>query len=46
MITLGVPGCGDAFIESCVCFLDPDCCDTEWDGFCVQDVNDFGCGSC
>jgi hypothetical protein len=41
------PGCAaDPAIEDCVCFLDPYCCDTEWDDYCVAEVDDFGCGTC
>ena len=40
------PGCGDAEVESCVCAQDDYCCDAEWDSLCVDEVEDFACGSC
>jgi hypothetical protein len=40
------PGCGDATIQACVCMQDSYCCDTAWDGVCVDEVGSFGCGSC
>jgi hypothetical protein len=40
------PGCADATIEACVCMQDSYCCDTAWDGLCVDEVGSFGCGSC
>jgi hypothetical protein len=40
------PGCADAAIEACVCMQDAYCCDTAWDGLCVDQVGTFGCGSC
>ncbi|MCX4243568.1 hypothetical protein [Paraliomyxa miuraensis] len=42
----GSPGCDDAAIEACVCGQDAYCCDTEWDGVCVNEVDSFGCGTC
>jgi hypothetical protein len=39
-------GCTDPVIEACVCAQDPYCCDGEWDGDCVLEVETFGCGSC
>ena len=30
------PGCGDVLVESCVCELDPYCCDEAWDEACVN----------
>jgi hypothetical protein len=38
----GVPGCGNAAIEACVCAFDLFCCDTEWDQLCADAVP--GCG--
>ncbi|MFH1417764.1 MAG: hypothetical protein ABII12_05685 [Planctomycetota bacterium] len=43
---VGGPGCDDPVIESCVCALDPYCCDSAWDEFCVSEVDSFGCGNC
>lgn len=40
------PGCEDAAIEACVCALDSFCCNTDWDGVCVDNVDDFGCATC
>jgi len=40
------PGCDDPVVEQCVCDLDPFCCNHLWDGFCVQEVESRGCGSC
>jgi len=40
------PGCDSPSIESCVCLIDPYCCDTEWDRVCVDEVTSEGCGLC
>jgi hypothetical protein len=40
------PGCDDAQIQECVCAQDSYCCSTKWDKWCVQEVEDYGCGSC
>ena len=40
------PGCSDSTIESCVCAIDPYCCNTNWDGICAMEVEIYGCGSC
>jgi hypothetical protein len=32
------PGCGDAMVEACVCAFDPFCCNTQWDGICVDEA--------
>ena len=32
----GAPGCDVPEIEACVCAIDGFCCDTEWDGICVD----------
>ncbi len=40
------PGCDDAGVESCVCAQDDYCCSSQWDAYCVNEVEDFGCGSC
>jgi len=43
--TPGVTGCGGCACEACVCDMDPYCCETEWDDYCVGEcVND--CGGC
>jgi hypothetical protein len=39
-------GCGDFFVEACVCLWDPYCCFVEWDEQCVQAVTELGCGAC
>ncbi|MCK4658684.1 MAG: tandem-95 repeat protein [Phycisphaerae bacterium] len=39
-------GCSAPTIEACVCSLDSYCCDTEWDGVCVDIVEGSGCGVC
>ncbi|MCA9252827.1 MAG: hypothetical protein R3E58_19985 [Phycisphaerae bacterium] len=37
------PGCDDFVVQDCVCGLDPFCCDTNWDHFCVdQAINACG----
>jgi len=40
------PGCDSPTIETCVCLVDPYCCDTEWDRVCVDEVTAEGCGLC
>ena len=42
----GSIGCADAEIQSCVCDLDPYCCDNAWDSLCGTEAaaNCFGCG--
>ena len=40
------PGCDSPSIETCVCLVDPYCCDTEWDRVCVDEVTSEGCGLC
>lgn len=40
------PGCGDAMIEACVCAVSQYCCDSTWDGVCVQTGIDLGCMVC
>lgn len=38
------PGCAeDPVLETCVCALDPFCCDEQWDGMCTQ-VAQLECG--
>ncbi len=34
----GYVGCQDAGLTNCVCGLDPYCCDTEWDSYCVDEA--------
>ena len=33
---LRVAGCADPAVESCVCDVDPFCCDSQWDAICVD----------
>jgi hypothetical protein len=40
------PSCSNAAIASCVCAQDPYCCNNEWDSLCVNEVTQYGCGSC
>ena len=40
------PGCDDAAVQDCVCEEDAYCCEEEWDGVCVDEVDGMGCGSC
>lgn len=40
------PGCFDASIESCVCALDPYCCDHQWDEACVAQAGSECGGPC
>ncbi|HEY6723913.1 MAG TPA: hypothetical protein VI197_07770 [Polyangiaceae bacterium] len=40
------PGCEEPEVMACVCSADPFCCKYLWDGFCVQEVEQLGCGSC
>ena len=44
--TSSSPGCIDTAIQKCVCAQDSYCCQTGWDGTCVSEVNEFGCGTC
>jgi hypothetical protein len=39
-------GCDDPTIQACVCAEDSFCCDFKWDSICVDEIADFGCGSC
>lgn len=34
----GGPTCGNLELETCVCAFDPFCCDTQWDGICVDEA--------
>ncbi|MFP6626306.1 MAG: hypothetical protein VCA74_04500 [Deltaproteobacteria bacterium] len=40
------PECSDATVTSCVCAMDPYCCDNEWDMYCVGEAAQCGttCG--
>ena len=40
------PGCSNTDIETCVCQVDPYCCDTAWDGLCADEVDSLGCAFC
>ncbi|HET6585299.1 MAG TPA: hypothetical protein VFG69_17695 [Nannocystaceae bacterium] len=44
----GGPGCGDPFVEECICGFAGDvyCCVEDWDAQCVAEVIMFGCGEC
>lgn len=42
----GAPGCENASVQSCVCAIDPYCCNVAWDEQCVALVDAAGCGSC
>ncbi|MFQ5415088.1 MAG: hypothetical protein ACE5E6_11580, partial [Phycisphaerae bacterium] len=42
----GTPGCDDPACESCVCGIDPFCCDTSWDGICAGEAANECAGSC
>ncbi len=45
--TVGGPGCSDEACCELVCGLDPFCCETSWDGICVDLATDLcdGCGN-
>lgn len=38
------PGCNDKSCCAAVCFVDPDCCQTQWDGQCASLARDLCCG--
>ena len=40
----GSAGCGDEAVTSCVCALDPFCCQVDWDAICVGEAVE-DCGS-
>jgi hypothetical protein len=42
------PGCGNCLCQSCVCQIDPYCCQSGWDSQCVWECTDLcdGCGAC
>lgn len=37
-------GCLDPAVESCVCDMDPFCCEVSWDEACVEDTDVYQCG--
>jgi len=39
------PGCGGCSCQACVCQQDPYCCNTAWDGICVNECQE-DCGGC
>lgn len=39
------PSCDDPEIAECVCAQDAYCCETSWDGQCVEEVELFGCSA-
>lgn len=38
--TTAVPGCTDTAVQDCTCMIDAFCCDSSWDGMCVQGALD------
>jgi len=38
------PGCNGCKCQSCVCQMDPFCCQSSWDGLCVSEC--YECGGC
>lgn len=40
------PGCGDKATQSCVCALDPYCCEQAWDEACVNTALLSDCSTC
>lgn len=40
------PGCGDAFIQTCVCTYMPECCTMKWVPECIELGFDAGCLQC
>lgn len=43
--TPGHAGCASCGCQSCVCTMDPYCCDVQWDSICVSMCNE-SCGGC
>jgi hypothetical protein len=43
---LGAPGCIDPTIEMSICDVDPFCCDSSWDGICVDEVTSIFGDNC
>ncbi|NUN15076.1 MAG: hypothetical protein HUU55_15710, partial [Myxococcales bacterium] len=44
--TSGLTGCTDPTCEACVCALDPFCCETSWDGICVNEAQNDCAADC
>lgn len=42
----GGPGCANTTCQNCVCGLDPFCCNTAWDGICVDEALGICAASC
>lgn len=42
----GGKGCGEPSVSSCVCGLDPYCCNTSWDQICVNEATGLCGASC
>ncbi len=40
------PSCNNPIISSCVCGMDPTCCEQGWDAKCAASVESLGCGQC
>lgn len=40
------PGCEVDTVETCVCAMDAACCSMAWDSFCVDEVDQYDCGTC
>jgi hypothetical protein len=40
------PGCDAALVKECVCAEDAFCCESEWDGVCVAQVESLACAAC
>jgi hypothetical protein len=40
------PGCDEVPVETCVCAIDPFCCQRQWDTICVGQVTSEQCGAC
>jgi hypothetical protein len=39
-------GCDDGPVATCVCDVDPSCCEQAWSEVCVEQVERLGCGEC
>ncbi len=42
----GNTGCEVDSVETCVCAMDDVCCNQGWDQACVNEIAEFGCGTC
>ena len=42
----GQTGCEVNSVETCVCAMDDVCCNQGWDQTCVNEIAEFGCGTC